>query len=114
MKEVLVAIDPSSKALSTSIHDVPIPSPGPGQVVIRNVAVGTNPKDWKYPIVMAMMAKDDTTKMPKPQNTGDDVAGYVHAVGEGVGEFHVGDKVAAFHTMRTPHGAFAEYTYVYL
>ena len=114
MKEVLISVDSSTKALKAAIHDAPIPTPGPGQVVVRNVVVGTNPKDWKYPVVALMMAKGDPAKAPKPLNTGDDVAGYVHALGDGVTEFHVGDRVAAFHTMRTLHGAFAEYTYVQL
>ena len=46
----------------------------------------------------------------KEGNSGDDVAGTIHAVGEKVRHlFHQGDRVAAFHQMRTPHGAFAEY-----
>ncbi|KAF6784305.1 alcohol dehydrogenase [Colletotrichum plurivorum] len=44
-----------------------------------------------------------------PQNFGDDIAGYVESVGPGVFEFQPGDRVAAFHQMYTPHGAFAEY-----
>jgi NADPH:quinone reductase len=90
MKEVLVTGAPN-EPLKTTIVDSPIPTPGPNQLVIRNVVVGTNPKDWKIPVVMA-------GKLP-PMNTGDDVAGYVHALGEGVTEFHVGDRVAAFHEM---------------
>jgi NADPH:quinone reductase-like Zn-dependent oxidoreductase len=42
-------------------------------------------------------------------NSGDDVAGTIAAIGEGVTEFHVGDRVAAFHEMVQPDGAFAEY-----
>lgn len=109
MKEVLISVGPGG-ALSSQIVDSPIPVPGPQQVVIRNVVAGTNPKDWKYPVIMHQMAKGDVSKQPKPQNSGDDVAGYVHAVGDEVTEFHVGDRVAAFHEMRSPHGAFAEYT----
>lgn len=37
------------------------------------------------------------------------MAGTVEAVGEGVVGFRKGDRVAAFHEMMTPHGAFAEY-----
>jgi NADPH2:quinone reductase len=42
-------------------------------------------------------------------NTGDDIAGTVEDVGEGVVGFHRGNRVAAFHEMFTSHGAFAEY-----
>lgn len=42
-------------------------------------------------------------------NQGDDIAGTVHAVGEGVTDFKVGDRVAAFHEMLSPHGSWAEY-----
>lgn len=102
MKEVLARGD--SGVIKTTIHDVPIPTPSPSQVVIRNIVVGTNPKDWKIPILAA-------AKLPKEGiNSGDDVSGYVHAVGSNVTAFHKGDRVMAFHTMMTPHGAFAEYT----
>lgn len=45
-------------------------------------------------------------------NSGDDIAGTVYALGkdaEATGEFHIGDRVAAFHPMLTPGGAYAEY-----
>jgi NADPH2:quinone reductase len=42
-------------------------------------------------------------------NQGDDIAGYVHAVGKNVTEFKPGDRVAAFHEMISPHGSYAEY-----
>jgi NADPH:quinone reductase-like Zn-dependent oxidoreductase len=44
-----------------------------------------------------------------PINQGDDISGTVHAVGANVTEFKVGDRVAAFHEMMTPHGSYAEY-----
>lgn len=81
------------------VRDSPIPKPAPGQVLIQVVVSGTNPKDWKLP---KWFGKE-------PSNSGDDIAGYVAAVGEGVKGFAKGDRVAAFHEMMSPHGSFAEY-----
>jgi NADPH-dependent curcumin reductase CurA len=96
MKEAIVYPD-----LKVVVHDVPTPKPNADQVLIKVVFSGSNPKDWKYP----KYSGDPT----KPQNSGDDIAGFVEAVGENVVEFKKGDRVAAFHQMRTPHGSFAEY-----
>jgi NADPH:quinone reductase-like Zn-dependent oxidoreductase len=90
------------KHLRVEVRDVPIPVPAPGQILIRTVVSGTNPKDWKYP---KLWASDR-----KASNHGDDIAGYVEAVGDGVVGFHPGDRVAAFHEMATPHGSYAEYS----
>lgn len=90
------------KDLQVEIRDVPRPSPGPSQILIRTVVSGTNPKDWKYP-------KYWTAPDTPASNHGDDVAGYVEDVGEGVIGFHPGDRVAAFHEIGTPNGSFAEY-----
>lgn len=86
--------------VEVKIQDVDVPSPEPDQVLIRVVVAGTNPKDWKYPIFFG--GADGL-------NTGDDVAGHVEAVGSNVTEFKPGDRVAAFHEMGKPYGAFAEY-----
>ncbi|KAJ5276942.1 hypothetical protein N7524_003095 [Penicillium chrysogenum] len=94
MKEAII-----DKTVSVIIRDVDIPTPKPGQVLIRVVVSGTNPKDWKVP-----KWQPDTVL-----NQGDDIAGYVEAVGEGVRNFRKGDKVAAFHEMLSPHGSYAEY-----
>ena len=100
MKEVHVSKD-DAKGFTTSIVDSPVPEPAENQVLIKVVVSGTNPKDWKVPVVF-------TSDLP-PMNTGDDIAGYIHSVGEGVTEFKPGDRVAAFHEMMKPHGSFAEY-----
>lgn len=91
------------KSLQAEIRDVPRPSPGPGQVLIRTVVSGTNPKDWKYP---RYWAAPGTPAI----NHGDDIAGFVEDVGEGVIGFRRGDRVAAFHEMGAPNGSFAEYS----
>jgi NADPH:quinone reductase-like Zn-dependent oxidoreductase len=64
MKEVLVYVSPD-KALKTEIHNAPIPTPGPDQVVIRNVVVGTNPKDWKYPVIRAIVSQSSSLRILK-------------------------------------------------
>lgn len=93
MKEALVNGDTKVR-----IIDSPIPAPEPDQVITKVVVTGSNPKDWKYP---AMSKKE--------ANQGDDIAGVVHAVGSNVVEFRPGDRVAAFHQMRTAGGSYAEY-----
>ncbi|KAL0940299.1 quinone oxidoreductase [Colletotrichum truncatum] len=97
MKEAII-----DNTLHVEIHDVPLPTPGPGQILIRTVVSGTNPKDWKMPKLWA--------PNNEPMNHGDDIAGYVELVGEGVTGFQKGDRVAAFHEMGMPHGSFAEYS----
>lgn len=79
-----------------------IPSPEKGEVLIKNVVVSSNPKDWKLPIWLP----------PYEGIEGNDVAGYVEAVGKEVTAFQKGDKVAAFSKMMThdKYGAYAEYT----
>lgn len=94
MKEAII-----DKTVSVIIRDVDIPTPEPGQVLIRVVVSGTNPKDWKRP----------KWRPDNAINQGDDIAGYVEAVGEGVRKFRQGDKVAAFHEMGSPHGSYGEY-----
>ncbi|KAL2757252.1 hypothetical protein ACRALDRAFT_1067891 [Sodiomyces alcalophilus JCM 7366] len=83
---------------SVVLTDGPIPTPGPQQVLIKVAVAGTNPKDWKLPFWQG-----------KPDNSGDDVAGTIESLGEGVVGFAKGDRVAAFHIMMSPDGAFAEY-----
>ncbi|KXS14069.1 NAD(P)-binding protein [Gonapodya prolifera JEL478] len=66
------------------------PTPGPDEVLIRNVAVASNPKDWKLSKVGVFEGIE-----------GNDVAGYVEAVGANVKEFKKGDRVGAFTKMAT-------------
>ena len=89
------------KDLAVTIRDTDVPVPEAGQVLIRVVVSGINPKDWKIPQVWPA----DRT----PTNQGDDIAGYVEALGAGVVGFQKGDKVAAFHQVMKPHGSYAEY-----
>jgi NADPH2:quinone reductase len=93
MKEAVITAGPK-----VIIRDASIPKPERGWVLIKVIYAGSNPKDWKVPEWMP-----DLT----PRNQGNDVAGFVEAVGEGVTEFRVGDRVAAFLNMEG--GGYAEY-----
>ncbi|KAH8110058.1 chaperonin 10-like protein [Phellopilus nigrolimitatus] len=75
---------------SNTLQTFPVPAPGPGEVLIRNVAVAANPKDYKLP-----GAETDYAFIE-----GNDVAGIVVQVGEGVTEYKGGERVAAFTKMR--------------
>ncbi|KAK7419263.1 hypothetical protein QQX98_003415 [Neonectria punicea] len=85
------------------------PSPGPGELLIRNHAIAMNPVDWKrqmwgfkvssYPVVL-----------------GADICGIVAEVGSAVATFKPGDRIFslahAFCSGNNDHGAFQEYTVV--
>ncbi|MEP9385401.1 NADPH:quinone reductase [Nocardioides sp. KR10-350] len=68
--------------------DRDVPEPGPGEVRVRLVRAGVNPTDWKQ------RAGGTYAALPYPEITpGQDGAGVVDAVGEGVGGPAVGDRV---------------------
>ncbi|MDO9456394.1 NADPH:quinone reductase [Nocardioides sp.] len=73
---------------SSVLHvvDLPDPSPGPGEVVVRLVRAGVNPTDWKFRAGMMPKAHEQVSP-------GQDGAGTVEAVGDDVTGFAVGDRV---------------------
>ena len=99
MLEALVSPLPN---ITVALHDAPVPVPGPNEVVIKVIVAASNEKDWAHPAAL---------KIPS-LNSGDDIAGIVYDLGTAVkatGDFHIGDRVAAFHQMLGPGGAYAEY-----
>ncbi|HSC84744.1 MAG TPA: quinone oxidoreductase [Pseudomonas sp.] len=66
-------------------EDVEVGDPGPGQVRIRHVAVGLNYADTYF--------RNGTYPIPMPNGMGVEAAGLVVAVGEGVDNVVVGDRV---------------------
>ena len=80
--------------------------PGPGEVRVRLVRAGVNPTDWKFRSggMPGGMAYDEITP-------GQDGAGVVDAVGAGVEDLQVGDRVWLVLAQHgRPHGTAAEYT----
>jgi NADPH:quinone reductase-like Zn-dependent oxidoreductase len=65
--------------------DVPVPQPGPDELLVRVRAAGVNPGDWRV--------REGSYGHSGPTVLGREVAGTVVAVGPGVSEFAVGDEV---------------------
>ncbi len=77
-------------------EEVEVGSPGPGQVLVRNTAVGLNFID--------VYQRTGLYPLPLPLTLGMEGAGVVEAVGPKVKEFKVGDRVA----YANPIGSYAE------
>jgi NADPH:quinone reductase-like Zn-dependent oxidoreductase len=81
-------------------EDASKPQPGHGEILIRVIAAGVNPMDWKV--------RQGAIKLPLPLTMGLDVAGIVDALGPGVDAFKSGDHV--FAKVSLGQGGYAEYT----
>ncbi|EMD35044.1 hypothetical protein CERSUDRAFT_54060 [Gelatoporia subvermispora B] len=85
-----------------TIENIPIPTPGPDELLVKIESAALNPLDWKvqawgivredYPIIL-----------------GYDVAGIVEKVGPGVQKFVRGDKVMFQAGPTSNYGAFQQY-----
>lgn len=85
------------------VRDVPNPTPGPGQVLVRVLASGTNPVDAK------LRQEGSWAGLQPPVVLGYDASGVVEQVGPGVTDFKPGDEV--FYTpeiFHNPLGTYAE------
>ena len=94
MKAILVHRHGGPEALEYG--DAPDPGPGPGQAVIRIEAIGVNFIDVYH--------RAGLYPIDPPFSPGSEAAGVVTAVGDGVTEVQVGDRVA--HAM--VRGSYAE------
>ncbi len=82
--------------------EVPRPSPIPTEVLVRTLAAGVNPVDWK------VRARGGFLGEP-PFTVGWDVAGVVEEIGFGVTRFSVGDRVFGMPRFPREAAAYAEY-----
>ena len=82
------------------LAELPIPQPGPGQVLIRVEAVGVN--------FIEVYFRKGTYKAALPLTPGSEAAGTVEELGPGVTGFATGDLVASVGVL----GSYAEYALV--
>lgn len=83
-----------------TLSDVPVPQPKADELLVRVVAAGVNPIDWKV---------RDRGDRAMPFVLGQDFAGVVSAVGKRVAKYREGERVLG---IAREHGAYAEYTVV--
>lgn len=76
-------------------RDVELPSPGPGQVLLKHEAVGINYIDTYH--------RSGLYSVELPGTLGLEAAGLVEAVGEGVETVRAGDRVATFGPSRAAY-----------
>lgn len=86
-----------------TVVETDIPTPGPGEVRIKTGAASINPVDAKVRAGLAPLLGQP------PFTVGWDVAGEVDAIGEGVGEHRVGDRVFGMPRFPAQAAAYAEY-----
>ena len=76
----------TAKQGSWQVGEAAVPTPGPNDVLVKIMATGLNPIDWKIQTYGLFLET-------YPAVLGSEAAGVVEAVGEGVTEFKRGDRV---------------------
>ena len=75
-----------SRRAPFQVGEVPIYTPGPTEILVKIIAVGLNPVDWK-------MHSYDLLVQNFPAILGSDIAGVVEELGSKVTKFAKGDRV---------------------
>ncbi|GAB2574894.1 NADPH:quinone reductase [Microlunatus antarcticus] len=90
------------------LTDEPVPEPGPGELRVRVLRSGVNPTDWK-----SRAGRGPGSPVDPPQIPGQDGAGVVEAVGEGVPASWLGLDVWVFEAaFKRRWGTTSEHTLV--
>jgi NADPH:quinone reductase-like Zn-dependent oxidoreductase len=90
------------------LRELPEPTPGDGEVLVRVRAVSVN--DWDWQALQGVPFVNRLTfglRRPKKQILGSDIAGRIEALGKKARRFHLGDEV--FGDLSGRWGGFAEY-----
>jgi NADPH2:quinone reductase len=77
------------------IEELPDPAPGPGELVVDIEAIGVN--------YLEIYQREGLYKIDRPFTPGSEAAGTVRALGSGVSDFRVGDRVVS----QSMRGAYA-------
>lgn len=93
-----------------SLAEVPEPSPGPKQVLVRVHATSINLSDWETLLGTPLYSRIGGLRAPRRPVLGSDIAGRVEAVGSEVTLFAPGDEV--YGDNLALKGGFAEYAVV--
>lgn len=104
--KALVANDYGQPPSNLEVTDVPDPTPGPGQLLVRIDAAGLNPLDLK----LITGALREVIPLTFPHLIGMDGSGVATGTGDGVTGFSEGDAVVGFFGA-TP-GTIAEYAVI--
>jgi NADPH:quinone reductase-like Zn-dependent oxidoreductase len=89
------------------VEQVPVPTPGVGQVLVEVAATSVNLSDWECLRGTPLYARIGGLRSPARRILGSDIAGRVAALGPGVTRFGVGDEVYGDNLGLM--GGFAEY-----
>lgn len=84
-----------------TLEEVALPQPGPGQVRVKHEAIGINFID--------IYRRTGVYPLQLPSGLGEEAAGVVDAVGEGVTRFKIGDRIGY---CTGPSGSYADYNVV--
>jgi len=91
------------------LMELPVPSIGPAELLVRVAFAGVNPLDWK----IGEGFYDGSRPHVFPLILGVDAAGHVEAIGSGVTRFRVGDRVfGQFLHSPVGTGTYSDYTTV--
>lgn len=94
------------------LADVPKPTPGANEVLVRVMGISVNPADWRTLRAKPFFARAAFGLLrPKKPILGGDVAGRIEAVGSAVTGFEPGDEIYA-NLLEVGNGGFAEYVSV--
>jgi NADPH:quinone reductase-like Zn-dependent oxidoreductase len=105
MMEV-VMIDTFGSREVMKFRKIPIPTPGPNEILLKVKAAGINPVDWKIREGLYPVVKSDKL----PYVLGSDVSGVVEARGSGTSGHHMDDEIYAM--LGIDRGAYAEHVIV--